>query len=315
MLLVEEVWHSEEKHWRIAMTTLSDFSDELANAIAQVAPVIVTLPSGRFSISGVHWRSGIVVTTVDALRCKGEISLMTPEGEALSATVVGSDPGTDIAVLRVDAPELPTAELGDLNTLRVGHLVLALGRSDDGNVRASCGILASLGGEWQSWTGGRIERLIRPDIRPFPGFSGSSLLDTQGRVLGINTTHSRGRFAITIPITTVNRVVDQLLQRGRITRGYLGVGLQPVELTAQLKQSLNLNQEVGVLIVSVEADGPADRAGVLIGDILLTLGGEAIANVQALRSQLRSEQIGQPIAAQIIRGGQLVELTLTVGER
>jgi S1-C subfamily serine protease len=314
MLLVEEVWHSEEKHWRIAMTTLSDFSDELANAIAQVAPVIVTLPSGRFSISGVHWRSGIVVTTVDALRCRGEMTLMTSDGKALSATVVGSDPGTDIAVLRVDAPDLPIAELGDLETLRVGHLVLALGRSDDG-VRASCGILASLGGEWRSWTGGRIDRLIRPDIRPFPGFSGSPLFNTQGRVLGINTTHSRGRFAITIPIATVNRVVDQLLQRGRIARGYLGIGLQPVELTTQLKQSLNLAQEVGVLIVSVEADSPADRAGVMIGDILLTLGGELIANMQALRSQLRSEQIGQPMTAQIIRGGQLVELTLTVGER
>ncbi|MBD1997708.1 trypsin-like peptidase domain-containing protein [Leptolyngbya sp. FACHB-541] len=296
------------------MTTLSDFSDELANAIAQAAPMIVTLPSGRFAISGVHWRSGLVVTTVDAVRCKRDMTLMTPEG-ALSATVVGTDPGTDLAVLRVDAPDLPTAELGDLDTLRVGHLVLALGRSDDGNIRASCGILASLGGEWQSWTGGRIDRLIRPDIRPFPGFSGSPLLDTRGRVLGINTTHSRGRFAITIPITTVNRVVDQLVQHGRITQGYLGVGLQPVELTTQLKQSLNLTQEVGVLIVSVEADSPADRAGVLIGDILLTLGGEAIANVQALRSQLRSEQVGQPITAQMIRGGQLVELTLTIGER
>ncbi|MBD2070093.1 trypsin-like peptidase domain-containing protein [Leptolyngbya sp. FACHB-671] len=296
------------------MTTLSDFSDELANAITQAAPMIVTLPSGRFAISGVHWRSGLVVTTVDAVRCKRDMTLMTPEG-ALSATVVGTDPGTDLAVLRVDAPDLPTAELGDLDTLRVGHLVLALGRSDDGNIRASCGILASLGGEWQSWTGGRIDRLIRPDIRPFPGFSGSPLLDTQGHVLGINTTHSRGRFAITIPITTVNRVVDQLVQHGRITQGYLGVGLQPVELTKQLKQSLNLTQEVGVLIVSVEADSPADRAGVLIGDILLTLRGEAIANVQALRSQLRSEQVGQPITAQMIRGGQLIELTLTVGER
>jgi S1-C subfamily serine protease len=297
------------------MTTLSAFSDELAEAIAQAAPMIVTLPARRFTISGVYWRSGIVVTTVDAVRCRGEMALLTPDGEALSASIVGTDPGTDIAVLRVDAPDLPTAQMGDLDTLRVGHFVLALGRLDDGNIQASSGILASLGGEWQSWTGGRIDRLIRPDIQPFPGFSGSPLLDTQGRVLGINTTHSRGRFAITIPITTVNRVVDQLLERGRVTRGYLGVGLQPVELTAQLKQSLNLSQEVGVLIVSVEADSPADRAGILIGDILLTLGGEAIANMQALRSQLRSEQIGQPMTAQLIRGGQLIELTLTVGER
>jgi S1-C subfamily serine protease len=297
------------------MTTLSAFSDELAEAIAYAASMIVTLPARRFTISGIHWRSGIVVTTVDAVRCRGEMALLTPDGEALSASIVGTDPGTDIAVLRVDAPDLPTAQLGDLDTLRVGHLVLAIGRSDDGNIQASSGILASLGGEWQSWTGGRIDRLMRPDIRPFPGFSGSPLLDTQGRVLGINTTHSRGRFAITIPITTINRVVDQLLEQGRVTRGYLGVGLQPVELTAQLKQSLNLSQEVGVLIVSVEADSPADRAGMLIGDILLTLGGEAIASMQALRSQLRSEQVGQPIAAQLIRGGQLIELTLTVGER
>ena len=297
------------------MTTLSAFSDELANAIAQAAATVFTLPSGRFAISGVHWRPDIVVTTIDAVRCKGEMTLMTPQGEALPASVIGADPGTDIAVLRVDALDRPTVELGDLNTLRVGHLVLAVGRSDDGNVRASCGILASLGGAWQSWTGGQIDRLLRPDIRPFPGFSGSPLLDTQGRVLGINTTHSRGRFAITIPTTTVNRVVDQLIQGGRVTRGYLGVGLQPVELTAQLKQSLNLNQEVGVLIVSVEANSPADRAGVFIGDILLTLEGETIANLQSLRSQLCPERVGQPITAQMIRGGQLIELTLTVGER
>jgi S1-C subfamily serine protease len=297
------------------MTTLSTFSDELATAIAQSANMIVTLPSGRFAISGVYWRSGIVVTTIDAVRCEGEMALMTADGEALRASVVGSDPGTDIAVLRVDAPNLPTAELGNLEALRVGHLVLAIGRSEDGNLRASCGMLASLGEEWQSWTGGQIDRLIRPDIRPFPGFSGSPLLDTKGQVLGINTTHSRGRFAITIPSTTVNRVVDQLMQGGRVTRGYLGVGLQPVELTPQLKQSLNLSQAVGGLIVSVAADGPADRAGVLIGDILLTLGGAAITSVQALRSQLRSDRVGQPITAQIIRGGLLIELTLTVGER
>lgn len=297
------------------MTTLSAFSDDLADAIAEAASIVVALPSGRFVMSGVHWRPGIVVTTIDAVRCSGDMALMTLTGEALPASVIGADPGTDIAVLRVEAPNLPTAELGSLDALRIGHLVLALGRSDDGNLRASSGILASLGGKWQSWTGGQIDRLIRPDIRPFPGFSGSPLLDTEGHVLGINTTHSRGRFAITIPSTTVDRVVDQLLQRGRMVRGYLGVGLQPVELTPQLKQLLNLRQEIGVLIVSVEAEGPADRAGVLIGDILVTLAGEAITSAQGLRSQLSPERVGQPITAQIIRGGKLIELTLTVGER
>ncbi|MBD2156156.1 trypsin-like peptidase domain-containing protein [Leptolyngbya sp. FACHB-16] len=297
------------------MTTLSAFSEELANAIAQAATTIVALPSGRFAISGVHWRSGIVVTTIDAVRCREELELLLPNGEALPARVVGSDPGTDIAVLRVEASNLPTVELGESDTLRVGHLVLAVGRSDDGNIRASSSILSSLGGPWQSWTGGHIDCLIRPDIRPFPGFSGSPLLDTQGQVLGINTTHSRGRFAITIPTATVNRVVDQIVQGGRVMRGYLGVGLQPVELPTQLKQSLNLTQEAGILIVSVEADSPAERAGLLIGDILLTLEGEAIASPHALRSQLRPDRIGQSITAQIIRGGQLIELPVTIGGR
>lgn len=309
------LWHSEDKHWKTAMTTLSDFSEELANAIAQAATAIVALPSGRFAISGVHWRSGIVVTTIDAVRCREELELLLPNGEALPARVVGADSGTDIAVLRVEAPNLPTIEPGDLDPLRIGHWVLAVGRSDDGTIRASSGILASLGGPWQSWTGGHIDRLIRPDIRPFPGFAGSPLLDTQGHVLGINTTHSRGRFAITIPATTVNRVVDQLLQGGRVKRGYLGVGLQPVELPAQLKQSLNLAQEAGILIISVETDSPAERAGLLIGDILLTLDAVAIASPQALRSQLRPDRLGQSITAQIIRGGQLVELPVTIGER
>lgn len=309
------VCHAKGKEWRTDMTTLSAFSDELASAIAQAAPSLVTVPSTRFSASGVYWSDGIVVTTIDAVRCKEEMAVLTPGGEALSASVVGSDPGTDIAVLRVDAPTLPVAQLGDLESLRVGHLVLAVARLEDGQLQASSGIVATLGGSWQSWTGGYIDRLIRPDIRPFPGFAGSPLLNTAGQVLGINTTHSRGRYAITIPITTVNRVVEQMMQQGRVTRGYIGVGLQPVELPAQLQQSLHLSQAVGVLIMSVEADSPADRAGMLIGDILLTLAGEAIANVQALRSQLRPERIGQPISARIIRGGQLIELTLTVGER
>jgi len=297
------------------MTTLSTFSDELADAIGRSISTIVTLPSGRLTLSGVYWRPDIVVTTIDVRRCRGEITLMTPDGEAKPASLVGADPGTDIAVLRVDATDRPMPELADLDTLRLGHLVLALGRSDDGNARAHCGILASLGGAWQSWTGGYIDRLIRPDIRPFPGFAGSLLLDTQGRALGINTTHSRGREAITIPATTVERVVDQMLQRGRVTRGYLGVGLQPVELNPQLKQSLNLGQDIGVLIVSVETDSPAERGGVLMGDILLTLEDSEIFSVQALRAQLCPERVGQPITARMIRGGQLIELTLMVGER
>jgi S1-C subfamily serine protease len=294
------------------MTTLSAFSHELAKVISQSALTVVALPAKRCCVSGVHWSPGIIVTTIDAVRCQEEMTLMTSAGEVLPASVVGSDPGTDIAVLRVEAPNLPTLEVGNLEDLQVGHLVLAIGRLEDGNIQASCGILASLGREWQSWTGGQIDRLIRPNIQPFSGFSGSPLLDVEGRVLGINTTYSRGRYAITIPPTTVDRVVAQILRAGKVTQGYLGVGLQPVELPTSQQQSLNLSQQVGVLIVSIEADSPADRAGVFIGDILLALDTEPVTSIRALRSQLRSERVGQPVVAQIIRGGELINLTLTI---
>jgi S1-C subfamily serine protease len=142
------------------MTTLSTLSDELADAISRSTSTIVALPSGRLTLSGVYWRPGIVVTTIYVRPCRGEIMLMTPDGEAKPASLVGADPGTDIAVLRVDATDSPMPDLADLNALRLGHLVLAIGRSDDGNEIAGCGILASLGGAWQSWTGGHIDRLI-----------------------------------------------------------------------------------------------------------------------------------------------------------
>lgn len=319
MLKAAQFQHPGEKRWRTEMplpsTTLSAFSDELAALIAQTAPAVVGVQSGRFAASGIHWQSGFVVTTIDAVRCQEDMTLISEDSTPIPATVIGQDPGTDIAVLRVDALDLPTAELGEGTASRVGQLIIALGRSDEGHPRASSGILSSVGGAWQSWTGGHIDSLIRPDIAPFPGFSGSPLLDVQGRVLGLNTTYSRGRFAITIPLPTVNRVVDQLVRRGRIARGYLGIGLQPVELTASLRQALDLSQETGILIVSLEPEGPAEQAGVLIGDILLTLSGEAIASIRDLRSHLSPERVGQAVLAQLIRGGELIELTLTVGER
>ncbi|MBE9075877.1 trypsin-like peptidase domain-containing protein [Romeria aff. gracilis LEGE 07310] len=296
------------------MTALSEFSDQLADLIAQAAPAVVNIQAQRSVLSGVHWRPGVIVTTVDAVRRQqDEVTLMA--GDAIAAKIIGQDAGTDIAVLQVENLELPTAQLGDLETLRTGHLVLALGRSEGDRIRASAGILAELGTAWQSWTGGHIDRLLRPDITPFPGFTGSPLLDSQGHLLGINTTYSRGRFAVTIPTTTVNRVVDQLLQRGRVAQGYLGIGLQPVELPNSLKQSLDLSQAGGILIVSLETDGPADGAGVLMGDILVTLVGEPIETVRDLRSQLAPDRVGQPVTARLIRGGQLLELSLTIGER
>ncbi|MEO0405964.1 MAG: trypsin-like peptidase domain-containing protein [Cyanobacteria bacterium P01_A01_bin.135] len=297
------------------MTTLCTLSEDIASAIAQVAPAVVSIPGKRGGNSGLYWGDGIVITTVDAIRRRDGVEIVLPGGETLSAAVRGQDPGSDVALLQVDTSlDLPTVTLGPTDALQPGQIVFAVGQSD-GEIRAGFGILASVGGAWQSWTGGHIDQLIRPDIRPFPGFAGSPLIDTEGRVLGLNTTYGRGRFAITIPIPTVEQVVGQLLQQGRVTQGYLGVGLQPVALMENIRASLGIAQDQGILIVSIEADGPADAAGMLVGDILLAVAGEAVTNLPELRSQLGPSRVGQPVTAELVRGGQRVELTIIVGER
>ncbi|MGF1537815.1 MAG: S1C family serine protease, partial [Elainellaceae cyanobacterium] len=270
--------------------TLLAFSNELAAAIAQVSPSLLGLQTKRPKASGVYWRSNVVVTTVDAVHRRDDVELITANG-TVSAQVRGRDAGTDIAVLQTEVLDLPTAELTDADGLQPGHLSLALGRSGDGCVRASLGILSSVGDPWQSWTGGYIDRFIRPDIAPFPSFAGGALLDIQGRVLGINTTYSRGRFPVTIPAKTVDRVVNQLLQQGRIAQAYLGIVPQPTKLMDNIKQSLNLTQGSGILIASLEEGGAADAAGVMVGDILFTLNGEAIASQSQLQSQLNPDLI------------------------
>lgn len=176
------------------------------------------------------------------------------------------------------------------------------------------GIISVLSGSWRSWYGGQIDQFVRPDLTLYPGFSGGALIDTEGRVVGMSTTGPRN-MALAIPTATIQRVVGQLTQTGRIARGYLGVGMQPVRLPNSLVQSLQLADAGGVIIVSVEADSPADRAGVIIGDVLIALGETPIGDVRDVFAKLDPDQVGKTITAHIIRGGAPVEVSIVVGER
>jgi S1-C subfamily serine protease len=293
---------------------LQALSHNLAAAIAQAGQAVVAVNGRRrMASSGVHWRSGIVVTADHSLKRDEEITVLLPDNTTVPATLVGRDSGTDLAVLRVEAGGLAPAVLGDTAALQVGNLVLAVARSEDSGINASMGVISALSGSWRTWHGGRVDQFVRPDLTLYPGFSGGALIDPQGRVVGINTAAPR-HLALTIPVATVNRVVDQLLQRGRIARGYLGVGMQPVRLPDSLKASLNLPGN-GVIIVNVETDSPADRAGVLIGDVLVALDGKPIADIQDVHAMLDPDRVGQPLRAQIMRGGAVIELAVSVGER
>ena len=297
--------------------TLVAFSNDLAGAVERAGRAVVAVHARRrIPASGVHWRPGVVVATNHTIRRDEDITVTLGDGSTVPVTLAGRDPGTDLAVLRLgDAgSNAPTATAADASALAVGQVVLAVGRPGE-SVTASLGIVSALGGEWRTWQGGRIDRLVRLDLAIYDGFSGGPLVDAAGRVLGINTSGLARGAPVTIPAATVDRVTDQLLEKGHVTRGYLGVGMQPVRLPAALRQQLAVAGESALLVVSLEPEGPADKAGVLLGDILVALDGTAVSEPGDVLALLGPERVGARVTAQIVRGGQRVELPVTVGER
>jgi len=298
--------------------TLAAFSNDLAGAVERAGRSVVAVHARRrIPASGVHWRPGIVVATNHTIRRDEDITVTLGDGTTVAATLAGRDAGTDLAVLRLagdSAPGAPTAEIAEASSLAVGQLVLAVGRPGEA-VTASLGIVSAVGGEWRTWHGGRIDRLVRLDLAVYDGFSGGPLVDAAGRVLGVNTSALARGGPVTIPAATVNRVADQLLEKGRVARGYLGLGMQPVRLPDTLRRQLDLAGESALLVVSLEPGGPADKAGVLLGDILVALDGTPVAEPGDVLALLGPERVGTQLAAQLVRGGQRVQLSLTVGER
>ncbi len=301
-----------------AHNSLLAFSRSLAKAVGRVNPAIVAIEARpRVATSGVVWRDGVIVSTNHTVQRDEEITVQLADGRRLPANLVGRDPSTDLAVLRVEAdqtlgidPVTTTAH----NELEVGNLTVAVGRIHRG-VTASFGIVSALSDKWRSWRGGEIDRLIRPDVSVFIGFSGGALIDVEGRVIGINTTGLARGAGLTIPASTVNHVVDTLLEHGRIARPYLGVTMQPVTLPAELRSKLNLPNETALVMLSVEAESPAGHAEITLGDVLVTLEGEPVADTDDVQTVLNRSQIGQAIRASILRGGELRDVTLTLAER
>jgi len=297
-------------------SSLLALSNDLAAAVEQAGRAVVAVNARqRMPSSGIHWQQGVVVTADHTVKRDEEITVTLPDNRTVSAMLVGRDSSTDLALLKLSEVELTTALSCDSSSLKVGHIVLALGRSGEIGLSASYGVISALGSAWRTWSGGQIDQFVRPDLTLYPGFSGGPLVDTSGRVIGVNTSGLARRMDLVIPASTVNRVVDQLLATGRIARGYLGVGMQPVRLPDTLKSKLNLPSLSGVIVVNVELGGPADRAGVIIGDVLVALDGRSVSDTGDVLAMLGSEQVGKTISAGIIRGGTSIELAIAVGEK
>ncbi|MGH7032417.1 MAG: S1C family serine protease [Stellaceae bacterium] len=280
------------------------FSNNLADLVAATAARILVLRGGRrFPSSGLHWRPGLIVTADEALEREEDIAVRRPDGKSASATLIGRDPTTDIALLRFEADGLPTVESGDAASLRAGNLVLAVGRNETGAL-ASLGVAALAGGEWHSMRGGTIDRLIRLDLRLSASAEGGAMIDATGKVLGMAVRGPR-RLVLGIPAATIDRVADQLLAKGRIARGYLGAGLRPAQQSG----------ESGLLIVGIDPDGPAAKSGLIVGDLILRWNGKPLARMREAMLLLGPDSVGSSVTLAIRRGGTPSEASVIIGER
>ncbi|MBD2680474.1 MULTISPECIES: S1C family serine protease [Nostoc] len=298
------------------MSSLLALSNSLADTVEQAGSAVVAVNAGkRISPSGIHWRNGIIITSDESLGRYEEITITLSDGVTRPVSFLGHDPSTDIAVFQLQNHQLPVVQIGDATNLKVGHLVLGLARGSQGDLRAAMGAVSVVTGAWRSMSGGNIDQFIRPDISFYPGFAGGPLVDASGYIVGMNTSGRRGT-VLTIPASTIDRVVNQLLTKGHISRGYLGVGMQPVRLPSNLKTALNLPTATGVIVVNVEPSGPADNAGLLLGDVLVTFDGIAVSDTDDVLALLNnSDRIGKLINVQLVRGGALVNLDILIGER
>ncbi len=297
---------------------------ELSNALAQAtdraaAAAVAIHTEARGSSSGVVWRPGIVVTAEHALRRDEEIYVTLPDGRPdgriVPATLAGRDPSTDLAVLK--CPEAGTAvhEFGDPAALKPGSLTLVVGRTRASGPVAALGVVSLVASERHTWTGASLTPYIRLDVSLQPTAAGGAVVDAHGRTIGIATPRF-GRFGvIAIPASAVNAVVDTLLQKGRIPRGYLGVGLQPVRLPDALRRSLQRDEKTAAIVLEVENDSPAHKAGIVIGDIIVSLAGHPVARLEDIHSQLHGGSIGNPLPLKFIRGGAVQEASVIVAER
>lgn len=294
------------------MDALLSLSNDLAAAVEHAAPSILTVHARpRLPSTGIHWRPGVVVTAEHTVRSEEGITVTTADGRSLPAVLAGRDRGTDLAVLRVAELGAASATLGEDSALRVGHMVLALGYGP----RASWGVISALGPRWRSWRGGEIDRLVRLDLVMYPGFSGGPLVDASGRVIGLNTSGLARESRLAVPVTTVGRVTDEILRRGHVARGYLGLGMQTVGLPEPMRAQLGLAGDAGLIVVTVQPDGPAARAGILLGDVLVALDGAPVADLEDVQARLGGDRIGTTITALVVRAGARVEARITVGEQ
>lgn len=288
---------------------LQTLSDAMASAVEKAGNSIVQVAARRrMPASGVVWsEDGIIVTSHHVVEHEDRIKIGLPDGSTVGATLIGRDPNTDTAVLKADTKGLTAATWLGAEQVKVGHLVLAVGRPGD-DLQATLGVISALMHK-------RDENrfFAQTDVVMYPGFSGGPLINASGEVIGLNSSALMRGVSLTVQTPTIQYVVDHLVKHGKMRRGYLGVGVQPARLPTGIAESLG--QKSGALIVSVEQDSPAEKGQLFLGDTIVSLGSHKVENLEGLLGALSVTPIGSDTMVKIVRGGQIHELAITIGER
>ena len=296
------------------MSTLTEFSKGLSDAVEKAcASTVLVDGRKRYPASGIAYAEDLVLTADHVVTREDDIKVLLADGRSLNATIAGRDPGSDLAVLRLAEKALTSAKTSD--DVKVGQLVLALGRPNREGMQASWGIVTSINGPTRTFRGGMLDEFIRTETTPYPGFSGGPLVNTEGEVLGLNTSGLTRGSSLTIPVKVAWRLADALVKHGSVRRGYLGVRTQPVEIPEAAGKLLKREQEHGLLISWLEEGGPAQKGGLFVGDIIVAVSGQPVGDPDDLFAALTSEMVDKSSAVEVLRGGRPETVNVTIGER
>lgn len=295
----------------VSLEVLKSLSDATAEVVEKVAPSVVNVNCGMAMGSGVVWNSdGYIVTCSHVVGRRKAVMVGFGEGKSLEAKVIGHDPYSDIALLKIEGKTFEPADLGDSETLKTGQFVLALANPFNRKPSATIGIITNTAGSIRGFGGIAMENVIVTDAQLTPGYSGGPLVDVSGKIIGLNTAYAWSR-GIAIPVNTIRSVVDGLIHEGKIKRAYLGIEAGMIPLPAYVTTMAEINQDTGVLVLSVEKNSAAKRAGLALGDIIVKFEEKPIATLFDLTKLLTAETIGKQAKLSILRGEQIVELTVT----
>jgi S1-C subfamily serine protease len=296
---------------------MSNILVELSNSMVAAAEkaaasTVLVNARRRMPASGIAFAGDLVLTADHVVEREDGITVMLANGTEAAASLAGRDPGSDLAVLRLEKERVTPAQAA--MQVRIGQLVLALGRPSDAGIEASLGVISAIGGPVRT-PQGSLDRYIRTDATPYPGFSGGPLVDAEGLVVGVNTSGIGRGVTLTIPSDYAWKVADQLARTGSVKRGYLGVRSEAVELSEAAQKSLKRTQASGLLLVGVERKSPAEAGRLIVGDILVGIDGQPVPDHDALFAHLTGDVVGKSIPLEVLRGGEPQTFTVEIGAR